>query len=592
MILPSLGDIVAAAQRAARRFPFVLVAGVVSAVAGMVLISGPKDDAPLVRLLASATLGLPLGFGLAVVAERRARTRVTYWLIAASGIVVLFGFWYAWASWTETMRAIRYTQLLIAAHLFVAIAPFIGYREPNAFWQYNRILFLRFLTAAVYAAVLWMGLSAALLAINKLLGVGVEGEAYGRLWMVFAFVFHSWFFVAGIPEDFSALESRRDYPRGLRVFTQYVLVTLVVIYLVILTLYFAKVVVTREWPSGWIGYLVSGVAGVGMLSWLLVRPLEDQSEHAWVKGFTRGFYIALMPAIVMLWLAIWKRVAQYGITERRYFLIVLSLWLAGIAVYYTFSRSRNIKVIPATLCVLAVLGLAGPWSAYAVSRANQTNRLASVLERNRLLAGGALRPSTRPVSALDAKAINAGLLYLIETHGRRSVDRWIPDSLRTRIDSTADGRSERAAAATRAIMAVIGVKPASGWDAPGSFRFGARRTTKVMNIADYTHVVELSGAELRDSVTVTGNVVVRGSADSTTLLVTRGGVTVLTIPLLPVLDRLKSFVGVRSYQVPERMMTVEARSGTTAALLRLTSISGPRANRVASMAGDLYLRLP
>ena len=40
-------------------------------------------------------------------------------------------------------------------------------------------------------------------------------------------------------------------------FAQYTLVPLVSMYLVILTLYFGKVVVTWDWPQGWIGYLVS-----------------------------------------------------------------------------------------------------------------------------------------------------------------------------------------------------------------------------------------------------------------------------------------------------------------------------------------------
>ena len=56
---------------------------------------------------------------------------------------------------------------------------------------------------------------------------------------------------------------------------------------------------------------------------------------------------SLAKALLASSLAIWKRVDQYGITERRYFLIVLSLWLAGIAVYYTVRRSRSIAVIPA-----------------------------------------------------------------------------------------------------------------------------------------------------------------------------------------------------------------------------------------------------
>src|SRR5205823_1889864 len=142
-------------------------------IAGILLVDSHGEEAPLVRLLAAASLGLPLNFGLAVLAERRARTVAPYWLIAASGVVILLAFWYAWPQWTETMQAIRYVQLSAAAHLFVAVAPFIGIREPNAFWQYNRILFLRFLTAALYAAVLWIGLSGALLALDQLLGVKV-----------------------------------------------------------------------------------------------------------------------------------------------------------------------------------------------------------------------------------------------------------------------------------------------------------------------------------------------------------------------------------------------------------------------------------
>ena len=593
--LPSLGDVVAAAQRAARRFPLVLAAGAVAAIAGILIIDTPGDDERLIRLLAAATPGLALNFGLALFAERRARTRAAYWLIAASGVVVLFAFWYAWPRWTEPVRAMRYVQLSAAAHLFVAFAPFIGRTEPNAFWQYNRILFLRFLAAAIYAAVLWLGLSGALLALDKLLGVPVADEGYGRLWMVLTFVFNPWFFVAGIPEDLGALETVTEYPRGLRAFTQYVLVPIVAIYLVILTLYLGKVVVTREWPSGWIGYLVSGVAGVGTLSWLLVRPLEDQAEHAWVKTFTRGFYIALMPAIVMLWLAIWKRVDQYGITERRYFLIILSLWLAGVAVYYTISRSRNIKVIPATLCAIALLGFAGPWGAYSVSRRSQTRRLTSVLERDGLLVNGALRPATRAVSDTDATAIRAGLSYLIETHGRPTVERWLGDSLRARVSAMPGGRFGRAESATAAIMRVLGLPAVpESRGRTGSFNYGSRRPRRPLNISGYEYAVDIQGFNWRDSIVVAQGVAVKGSADSTALLVTRAGTTVLTVSLVPLVDSLLSSAGgVRPYDVPERLMTIQAREGEAAALLRLTNISGTstRPRRITFLSGETFLRV-
>lgn len=592
--LPSLGHLVDAGRRAARRFPLVLLAGVVTAAAGIVFVNAGGDDKQALRLMLAAALGLPLNFALAVAAERRARSRAAHWLIASAGVVILTAFWYAFPRWTEPQQAMRFVQLAAAVHLFVAFAPFIGTGEPGAFWQYNRILLQRFILAALYAAVLWMGVSGALLALDKLFGLTIEGEAYARLWMVMTFVFHPWFFLSGMPEDIGALETVTDYPRELRFFTQYVLVPIGVTYLVILTLYLGKVVVTREWPSGWIGYLVSGVAAVGILSWLLVHPLEERAEHAWVKTFTRGFWIALLPAIVMLWLAIWKRVDQYGITERRYFLAVLSLWLAGIALYYTFSRSRSIKVIPATLCAIAILSFAGPWGAYAVSRWSQTNRLEGVLARNGILGGGTVRPAPRAVPDSDATAIRSGFRYLLATHGRPAVDRLLPDTLRARVGAAR--ASQTPDATTREILNVLRVP----WIAagqrgrePGTFTFGVRRQNAVVNIAGYSHVVEFSLSSVADSVVVRPRIALRLSADSTALLVTRDGAPALVIPLVPVVDTISRHAD-RPWQVPERYMQIEHRAGgaEVGALLRLVSISGvgtPR--RVTALAGDLYLKL-
>jgi len=91
--LPALGAVLDAAQRAARRFPFVLASGVLSAIAGVLLVAG-SEDGPYVRLLATATLGLPLCFALTLAGERRfAPGDARRWGVQAIGIVVLVLFW-------------------------------------------------------------------------------------------------------------------------------------------------------------------------------------------------------------------------------------------------------------------------------------------------------------------------------------------------------------------------------------------------------------------------------------------------------------------------------------------------------------------
>jgi hypothetical protein len=215
--------------------------------------------------------------------------------------------------------------------------------------------------------VLFAGLAIALVALDNLFGIDIDGEAYGHLLVLLAFVFDPWFFLGSLPRDIAALEERTDYPIGLKVFAQFVLIPVVTVYVLILTAYLVRVLVTRTWPSGWIGWLVSSVAAAGTLALLLVHPVRDREDSRWVDAYGRWFYVALLPSIGMLLMAIFQRLGQYGFTERRYFLLVLAFWLAGIALYYAVTASRNIRIIPVTLCIVALATLAGPGSADAVA---------------------------------------------------------------------------------------------------------------------------------------------------------------------------------------------------------------------------------
>jgi hypothetical protein len=365
-------------------------------------------------------------FAFTVAAERRAWSTGVRIGTAAAAAAFLAWLHVAGTGWSNAVVSTRYVQLAFAFHLLVAVLPYIGRGTLRGFWQYNRILFLRFLLATLYAAVLFAGLSVALLALDQLFGVDVDGDAYVRLWLALAFVFHPWFFLAGVPRDLDALDSLEDYPIGLKVFAQFVLVPLVTVYVIILTAYLVRVVATTTWPSGWIGWLVSSVAAAGTLALLLVHPIREREDARWVDAYARWFYVVLLPSIAMLLMAVGLRIGQYGITEQRYFLLTLSIWLAAIAVYYGITGSRNIRIIPVSLCFLALLSFTGPWSAYSVSRRSQASRLEEILERNGMLADAELRPPSSPVSLDDRREISATVRYLMHTHGTKSLARVHP----------------------------------------------------------------------------------------------------------------------------------------------------------------------
>ncbi|MCL7927468.1 MAG: DUF4153 domain-containing protein [marine benthic group bacterium] len=600
MKLPSLERLTDEALFAARRFPLVIVCGLIAAVAGILLVDAGESEELYLRVLYAASLGLPLFVGLELVAERHGWRGGGRIAALAAGVALLLAIYLLRPGWSDDVALGRYFQLWLGFHLFVAVGPYLGADEQNGFWQYNMSLFLRFLVATLFAAVLFFGLSVALLAIDNLFGLEVDGEWYGRLWFTVAFVFHPWFFLGGVPVDLPALESRRLYPHALKVFAQYILAPIVSLYLVILTTYLGKVLLTQEWPSGWIGWLVSSVAVAGILSLLLLQPIEEQEENRWVRTYARWFWVALIPSIGMLLAAIWKRIDQYGITERRYYLVVLSFWLAGIALFYIARRRGSIKVIPATLALIAFVTLAGPWGAYAVSERSQVDRLQEILERNGMLVDGRISASPAEPTFEDRREISAVVRYLVRTHGVESIEPWFEpglthaDTVRTDPGRVMEGDIETR---TEAIVTRMGAGYVSRWA-------GATGENYNLHVADTSEPLRVSGNDWAisdwrawdtrsDSLRIEGrSYELAWDAAAGRISLADDAGTLVSASLATAVEAARAFRSDSSaaHGIPARILTVEARGDRAWLTVYLRRVSGS-GEGIESFTADLFFTL-
>ena len=536
------------ARIALARFPLVLVCALVAAVVAMVMIESDEFHLPRIRLLLTATLGLPLFVALETTSQRRGWAGGRRIGLLAAGFATLALFHFISDDWTETLLFTKYVQLSVAFHLMAAFLPFAGFAAKHAFWQYNRILFLRFLLAALYSVVLFAGLAVALVALDNLFGIDIDGEAYGHLWILLAFVFHPWFFLGSLPQDIEALEQRTDYPLGLKVFAQFVLIPVVTIYVLILSAYLVRVLATQTWPSGWIGWLVSSVAAAGTLALLLVHPVREHEDSRWVDVYGRWFYVALLPSIVMLLMAIFQRLNQYGFTERRYFLLVLAFWLAGIALYYGVTASRNIRLIPVTLCLVVLATLAGPWSAYAVSRGSQASRLEGLLTTQGMLLDGRIVASAADTAPFEVRReISATLRYLVETHGIRSLDDVSPE-LRLAAeaaDTTLDRRVRSDDETARVVVEnALGLAYVNRFEtSPEDYvNFYADMNGRPVPLEGYDVLVRIELARSDTTrVPIRGDTVaIAVSARPATLHIMHAGQDLASVPLWPLVDRART----------------------------------------------------
>lgn len=430
----------ASAGGSAAQYPLILVLAAVGAVAAAILVKD-QESAWLLKLLLSVQLGIPLLLAATAATEGTGGSATRVWLTRGASGLLLFLYYLALPTPLVEASFIRHLQLTVAAHLAVAIAPFVRRGDYNAFWQYNLGLALRLLASLFFSHVLFAGLSVALFALDKLLGVNVGDNVYPQLWVVILFVFNTWYFLAGIPLRPRELETVTTFPTIVKVFAQFILAPLVVVYLAILTAYLVKVITTAEWPSGQIGYLVSSVAVAGIFSLLLLYPLAVRPDVRWVRIYARLYHLLLVPAVVMLLMAIGQRIGQYGVTEARYLLTVMALWLAGIVVVGVFRSRPFLKVIPASLAIVALVTALGPLSAAQMSRRSQLGRLDSLLGGHERLVAGRIVASTATVARQDSQEIGSILNYLFKSHGPSVLGDRVGEDVQEAIREEMDGAS-------------------------------------------------------------------------------------------------------------------------------------------------------
>ncbi|WP_345169466.1 DUF4153 domain-containing protein [Nibribacter koreensis] len=426
MALPRLPlkEIGVAAYQTFLRFPFTLLSAMMgTTVVWLMIDRDSREESILPKLAIISALGLILFFVLELYSERKGNKPALRWGLMALGVLLLATYYFFLPQEPAFKEMMRYLLWMIALHLAASFAAYLNWKVENGFWQFNKSLFLRLLTAALYTAVLFLGLLLALMAFDQLFDVKIDQKIYPKLWIFMVGIFNTWFFLAGVPNP-NTLEQVTDYPKGLKLFTQFVLLPLVTLYLVILYAYMGKILVQWEWPRGWVSYLVLGFSTAGIFSLLLIHPVRENEGNRWIRTFAKWFYRALFPLLILLLLAIWRRVRDYGITENRYIVLALALWLLAVALYFLFSRQKNIKFIPMTLGALALLVAVGPWGVFSVSQRSQTGRLQEILMQHQLLVNGKVQKVKKEIPDTAAAEITSIVEYLGEMHQYESVRGW------------------------------------------------------------------------------------------------------------------------------------------------------------------------
>ncbi len=300
---------------------------------------------------------------------------------------------------------------VLFTHLLVALVPFVFRKDrPQAFWFTNQALFLGFAQSAVFSFILYAGIAGILGALVALFDVSLDEKVFLTVLAWVAIPVQTFIFLANAPDPYQSEESWPEPPRVLWNLLRFIVWPLMAIYAAILLAYGVKIILEGTLPRGVVTGLVGAFGSVGYLVVSLSRAY--QPARSWSTWFQRILAVLL----ILLWVALGQRIADYGFTELRVLGFYLGLFLTVVTVYFLVRPNAGIRVVPAVLALLALSITVGPFKASSWAFRSQYARFERIAAANGFVKDGKILAV--PTGA-DTTAVNEFLetaVYLAQYH--------------------------------------------------------------------------------------------------------------------------------------------------------------------------------
>lgn len=195
--------------------------------------------------------------------------------------------------------------------------------------------------------------------------------------------------------------------RFLEALISYVIIPISAVFTIILLLY----IITNITGEFWTDNLMEPLLVIYSIVVIIVYLLASTINNVFTRCFRMIFPKVLVPVVLFQTAASVLKIGDTGITYGRYYVIMFGLFATVAGIIFCFLPVRNNGLIAPILIVLSVISILPVIDAFSLSKANQTERLVSTLERNGMLKDGMLKPAS-DLSDKDKQVIISAVNYL------------------------------------------------------------------------------------------------------------------------------------------------------------------------------------
>jgi len=322
---------------------------------------------------------------------------------------------------------IEISVISVTAFFSMLFIAFLKKNKDRAFWNFTTQTLFQIALAGVFGAILFGGLSLALLAVNSLFNVWIDEKVYGNLGVICIVIFSPLYFLANIPNKKEKQSEVIFYTKVQKILALYILTPILAVYAVILYAYLFKIIIVCELPNGWVSWLVSALALGGLFVITFLYPVREVSKNKMVDFLSRWFGLLILPLLILMTIGIFRRISDYGITINRCYVLLLNLWFYGIYIYLFFSQSRHVKWILISLTVVALVTSISVWGVANITKKSLTKEVSAVLTEQ--LSSEEARAIFAEMTQVEKDRIKSKLEYLHRNFGKESVQVFFADTV-------------------------------------------------------------------------------------------------------------------------------------------------------------------
>ena len=320
--------------------------------------------------------------------------------------------------------------IVVAITVAMVYVPFRKEKTDTAMWNFVKSLVVGAVQCLCIGILLFISLMLLVYSLDFLFRISWDNEAISVVSIVSLLTVPSLLMLTRIPsgED----KYRREFaPMSfLKATVRYLFAPVTVLYLLVLYVYALKIVIAWQLPDGNVSLPVSILAISSILLGIVMYPSLSERDNNIEHRFVRFMPLLVMPLLVLMTIAIGRRISDYGISVSRLYAVTLNLWLYAVALVLVFRRTQRIHWIAISAAVVMVLTTCLPINYCTLTKHYVTSKIGRLIYDHKpkelpIKTSGDYEDWIASMPKESADEIKENIRYIKQTFGDKEANKWV-----------------------------------------------------------------------------------------------------------------------------------------------------------------------